>query len=134
MSVVVDPDHPFVVCEVRCTVCDVVIASLVPLEYVVDKRVENTPTGQVTTIWKLGALSYNSQAGGDRVFTLGNGATVSIPVCRTCKDKVLSVEEVANALSRAADTTDKIGGSDGRAVSAELRRTAETARLGGRRL
>lgn len=128
MYVTLDQNHPQLIREVRCAVCSTVIASLVPLDTEVDRKVETAGSVTTITVWKLCTLAHNHLAGGERTFTLNNETVVSVPVCKTCCNRSLTAQEVAETLERTAATAEAFYPNTLAPLSTALRDTALVAR------
>lgn len=101
---VFDPHYPSVIREIRCAVCETVVASLVPLDVICDQFVTQDAGKTIITIRQLSALAYNEHYGGTRTWTDEEDGGVSLPVCRACSSKVLSYEELAAMFDRVGDS------------------------------
>lgn len=128
MYVTRDPNHHQLIREVRCAVCATVIANLVPLDIEVDRKVESSGSVTTVTIWKLATLAHNSAAGGERTFTLHDETVVSVPVCKSCVNRSLTTQEVAETLDKAAATTEGFYPHALAPLALALRETAAVAR------
>lgn len=128
MYITLDTKYPRVIREVRCAICETVIASLVPLDIEVDRKVETVGSITTVTIWKLSTLAYNNLSGGERSFTLDDSTSVSVPVCKMCCIKQLSSQEVAEALERTAVTTEVLYPDKVSSLGSILRSTARGVR------